>query len=160
LLIKEINIFCRNTLPAPLRWTTHGLAVLALAMVGCGAQPASVSGTVRFNGQTLPSGTVLFHGDGGRVEHGLIGEDGRFTIADAPLGLVRITVRSHSEQPAGMPTRGDKAPPAPAELATPVKDQRDSRYVRIPTRYLDPEKSGLTYTVRAGSQTHVIELRP
>ena len=41
-----------------------------------------------------------------------------------------------------------------------TNEKRDGKYVPIPPRYRDPEKSGLTYTVRAGSQTHDIELRP
>jgi hypothetical protein len=47
-----------------------------------------------FNGKPLPSGTVLFHTADGRVEHALIFEDGSYTVSDAPLGELRITVRS------------------------------------------------------------------
>jgi hypothetical protein len=37
----------------------------------------------------------------------------------------------------------------------PSKEQ----YVPIPASYKDPEKSGLTYTVTGGTQTHDIELK-
>jgi hypothetical protein len=150
----------RDTLPTAVRWGTRGLLLLSLAMVGCESPRASVSGIVTFKGQPLPSGTVLLHGADGRVEHALITEDGRFTITNAPLGTVRITVQSHPAVPTGLPTRGGKPPAAPTELAPPAKEKHDNRSVPIPPRYLDPEKSGLTYTVRAGTQTHDIELKP
>ena len=34
------------------------------------------------------------------------------------------------------------------------------KYVRIPSRYADDKKSGLTYTVQPGAQTHDVELKP
>ena len=113
-----------------------------------------------YKGQPLPSGTVLFHSAEGRIEHGLVTAGGRYTIIEAPLGPVRITVQSHAPTPKGMPTRGVKAPAAPAENSPPATEKRDGKYVQIPRRYLDPAKSGLTYIVQAGSQTHDIELPP
>src|SRR5205085_5916447 len=95
-----------------------------------------------------------------RVAHGLIGEGGRYAVADAPTGPVRITVRSHATRPAGMPTRGGPPPATTAGSAAAPKEKRDGGYVAIPPRYLDPEQSGLAYTVRAGPQTHDIELKP
>jgi hypothetical protein len=141
-----------------LRGAAGGL-LLALA-VGCGPQTPTVSGTVAFDGKPLPSGTVLFHGGDGRVEYSLITEGGRYSIANAPPGLVRITVRSHPAIPAGMPSSGQPPPGIPAASSTPAKEKRDGSHVAIPTRYLDPEKSGLRYTVRPGRQTHDIDLRP
>jgi hypothetical protein len=137
------------------------IAALGLVLVGCGAPPkASVSGTVRFKGQPLPSGTVLFHGADGRVEHSLISAEGKYTIEDAPLGLARITVKSHGAAPPKVPLAGKEAPKMPPELAPRPEDLRDSNYVRIPGRYLNPDSSGLRYEVRPGSQAHDIELQP
>src|SRR5438552_2816989 len=65
-------------------------AALSFVIVGCSAQKALVSGTVRFKGQPLSSGTVLFHGADGRVEYSLISEDGNYTIAHAPIGIVCV----------------------------------------------------------------------
>jgi hypothetical protein len=119
-----------------------------------------VSGTVTLQGQRLPGGTVLFHGADGRVEHALISAEGEYTIADAPLGKVRITVQSHGAVPAPFPALGRPDRPALPELAPRPEDRRDSKHLPIPERYKDADKSGLTCTVRAGSQTHHIELQP
>jgi hypothetical protein len=134
------------------------LAVLAAA--GCGPQTASVSGSVKFKGEPLPSGTVLFHSADGRVEHGLIDGSGRYTIAGAPLGPVRIAVRSHAAAPTGLPSRGGPPPAAPKELVPTAKDKPDGKFIRIPPRYIDPATSGLTFAVRGGAQKHDIDLTP
>ncbi len=147
-------------MPGATRWITGGLVLLALAVVGCGSRTPSVSGKVTFKGLPLPSGTVLFHGGDGRVEHGLIDGEGRYNIANAPLGSVRITVQSHAAQPLGLPSLGGKPPTAPAELAPPATEKRDGTFVPIPPRYLDKEQSRLEYNVRPGTQTHDIELQP
>jgi hypothetical protein len=117
-----------------------------------------VSGTVTFEGQPLPSGTVLFHAADGRVEHALIAEGGRYAITSTSLGPARITVRSHPTAPAGMPFSGTP-PAAEAERTRPTPEQHDGKYLVIPLRYLDPETSGLTYTMRDGTQTHNIVLQ-
>jgi len=142
-----------------IRWARGGL-LLALVAVGCAPPTASVSGTVTFKGQPLPSGTVLFHGADGRVEHSLIDGEGKYTVVNAPLGQVRITVQAHAAAPPGLPSKGGKPPAAPAELATSGKETRDGKFVAIPPRYLDPDRSRLTCTVSAGPQTHTIELHP
>lgn len=141
------------------RWLACGLLFMTMG-VGCGSRPASVSGKVTFDGRPLPSGTVLFHGPDGRVAHALITAEGKYVIEDAPIGKVRISVESHGAAPAGLPSSGRNAPATPPELAPRPEDPRDSKAVSIPTRYLDPEKSGLGYEVRPGGQTHNIELRP
>ncbi len=148
----------RNVLPSAARWATGGLLALALTATACSRKP-SVSGEVTFNGQPLPFGTILFQGADGRVAHSLI-SDGRYTIADPPLGPVRITVRSHPVLPASFPGGGGLPPSPPEGLAPKPPDERQTRHVPIPERYRDPEQSGLTYTVRAGKQTHDVKLLP
>jgi hypothetical protein len=137
--------------------TVWAALLLSPLVLGCGAPTASVSGTVIFKGDPLPSGTVLFHGSDGRIEHALIAEDGTYEIASAPLGEVRITVRSHAAAPAKMPFSGK--PPA-GETTQGNPEKRDGKFVAIPPRYLDQEKSGLTYAVSPGLHTHDIELQP
>lgn len=139
-------------------WAMRSLLLLTLLLTSCGARKTSVSGTVVYNRKPLPSGTVLFHGEDGRVAHSLIDENGNYTIDNPPLGLVRITVRSHAAMPAGMPSSG-RPPESPSPPAQDGKASSDT-YVPIPKRYLAPDQSGLTYTVQVGPQTHHIELSP
>ncbi len=150
----------RDYPPGGLRRAAHGLLLLAVTIAGCGPRPASVSGTVTFKGRPLPSGTVMFHGSDGNVRHGSILENGKYTITEAPLGAVRITVQSHPVLPTRITGRFSTPPAAPPELTPKAPDEGKTREVPIPPRYKDPEKSGLTYTVNAGSQTHDIDLRP
>jgi hypothetical protein len=140
-------------------WVAGGLLGLLPMALGCGSGAPSVSGTVTFAGRPLSSGTVLFHGADGRIEHGMIGEEGRYAIADAPPGDVRITVSAHPVAPAGLPSAGE--PPSPPAGFGPARTEvRDSSFAAIPPRYRDPEQSGLRYTVRDGAQTHDIDLAP
>jgi hypothetical protein len=69
-------------------------------------------------------------------------------------------VRTHAARPTGMPGVGGKMLVVPREAAPAAEEPRDGKHVAIPPRYQDPEKSGLTYTVRAGPQTHDIDLQP
>jgi hypothetical protein len=104
---------------------------------------------------------VLVHGPDGRVEHSLIGANGTYIIADAPLGEVRITVHAHPAAPPGLPTRGVKPPAPPPELPAPSnKDRPTGEHVTIPPRYADPDRSGITYLTRAGAHKRDIDLQP
>lgn len=130
-------------------------SLVFVAATGCGAGTVSVSGIVKLQGRPLTSGTVLFHGPDGRVDHSLIAEDGKYIIPESRLGIVRITVQSHAAAPSGLPTRGDPAPGV-----APSKRGAAGKVVVLNNRYLDPATSGLTYTVHRGRQTHDIELEP
>jgi hypothetical protein len=61
-----------------------------------------------------------------------IREDGSFSFADAPLGLVNVGVITES-----------------------VKIGNPRNYVEIPGSYGDPATSGLTYDVKEGENTDV-----
>ena len=135
-------------------------SAVGLAIISCSAQKAVVSGTVRFKGRPLPAGTVLFHGTDGRVEHSLISEEGKYTISDAPIGIVSITVKSHGAAPPKLPSSKGKSLPIPRELAPRDEDLRNNHYVPIPDRYLNPDTSGLTFEVHPGRQSRDIELEP
>jgi len=154
-----VNMSRRPAFSVALRWANGGLLLLACLMVGCGPPTATLSGTVSFKGQPLPSGTILFHAPDGRVEHSLITEEGHYMIDNAPLGAVRITVQAHAPAPSGIPSRGKPPSVALPEPPRQAKDPSDGKFIHNPAKYLDPAKSGLTYMVLAGEQTHDIELR-
>jgi hypothetical protein len=129
--------------------------VLLAGIVGCGPRTGRVTGKVTFNGQALPSGTVSFlSADMVRTASGDIAEDGSYTVPNAPVGPVKVMVMTfrpatpgkmpemHMGEHSGKP--GDKPP----------------RYVAIPDRYGDPEKSGLQTTIQPGEQQYDIPLAP
>ena len=152
-------------------WPCLGVSLfLALSAVGCGGRGglAEVSGTVTFHGQKLNTGTVTFQSaEKPYATSGQIQPDGTYKIADAPVGPVKIGVKTlnfaamnarpgmkaaganvpqETKPPEGMAPPGGAAMPAP------------SKAIVIPDRWANPEDSGLTYTVTAGSQVHDITL--
>jgi hypothetical protein len=142
------------------------LGLLSLA-AGCGdnkkkAPPyAEVSGTVLFKGKPLPGGQVTFANDGGFTGSATIDPDGKYKLS-APTGNVKIAVDNAMLQPAGGGMRRGPAPPAKMPgLKRPDSEaphKMPGHYVQIPQKYYNPQDSGLTYTVVAGSQTHDIKL--
>ncbi len=138
------------------------LAVVAslatAALSGCGPSKASITGTVKFSGEPLPSGTITFTSDAGtKPVKGAAITNGKYTITDFPAGPAKVTVVTTPP-----PTGGGAAPPgAPAmPLPTNASAAAPGKYVPIPQRYGSPDKSGLTYTVKGGEQTKDFELTP
>jgi len=120
-----------------------GLSFLAMTGMGCNKsdKPRSVTGVVKYNGKELPGGSITFMGgaDGKTSTTTLIDTDGKYTMPNAPLGEVKISVVG--------PTRSSDAS---ASAKPPVV---------LPQKYSDPAKSGLTYTVPEGASTKDIDLQ-
>jgi Carboxypeptidase regulatory-like domain/Bacterial-like globin len=93
----------------------------------------SVEGKVTYKGKPLPSGTITLVGEKGTAVTGAIAEDGSYKLAGLQPGTYKVAVAT--------PKVGEKEPP-----------------VKIPEKYSDPEKSGLTYEVKKGKQTFDISL--
>ena len=132
------------------------VASLALAAAsGCGPSNASVSGTVTFNNQPLPSGTITFSSDvGSKPVKAAPIVDGKYTITDFPTGLAKVSVvTTPPPSGGGAPPPGVNAIPVPSAAAP-------GKYVPIPQRYSTPDKSGLTYEVKGGEQTKDFPLTP
>ncbi|HZT81080.1 MAG TPA: carboxypeptidase-like regulatory domain-containing protein [Gemmataceae bacterium] len=151
------------------------LLALLFTLIGCGGPSASVSGKVTYKGQPLNGGTVVFQStDGKWGGSSAIAEDGTYTIPKVPPGQVKIGVETKSVNPT-VPKGGGgfmfKKGPAdfkmkpPKDTAMPKDADKTfyggdtKKYVDIPEKYADPEKSGLTYTVTAGKQIHNIDLK-
>jgi hypothetical protein len=127
-------------------------------MAGCGnshaPQQADVSGKVLFQGNPLPGGKVTFTAvKGGFSSIGIIDENGAYQIK-APVGEVQISVTNRMLEQKSGPKGFARLGKAQGGEQQTVK----GRFVQIPPQYEDPSKSGLTYTVTRGSQTHDIEL--
>jgi hypothetical protein len=138
------------------RWLRPAGLFLVLLAVGCdgGAKTAKVSGKVTYNGKPIASGQVTFEGEGGKTGAGPIA-DGTYAISDAPVGPVRIGVVSIKRGPKAVnpsEVASGTSSPSPAPAA--------AKFVPVPERFGIPAKSGLTYTVTAGSQTYDIDIKP
>lgn len=147
--------------------TAVGTLTLALlvAVAGCGPKTGTVSGKVTYKGEPLKGGNVIFASEKGQSLLAPIGEDGTYTIQNVPVGEAKIAVKTkHLGIVAAMAKmKGAGGPPqdtsggvgAPKKL-TPEEAVR--RFVAIPAQYEDTETSGLTFTVKGGSQSHDIPL--
>jgi hypothetical protein len=150
------------------------IVCLLLGTAGCAPSKGEISGKVLYRGKPVPGGTVTFFPAGGKgAFNSSIQQDGSYSLTKVPAGEVTITVETESKKPAPQGT-GTSGPKSKVriyreemekfrEQKTPGRTPRQfpskEQYVPIPASYNDPEKSGLTYTVTGGEQTHDIELK-
>ena len=131
------------------------LAIVALAVAGCGGPPAGpprgpVKGRITLNGAPLANVTVQFDcPEAGVAQTAGTDDDGRyeFTAYNAtglPAGSYKVGVtagrflRAGEEIPLVDPSRRPALPPRPKSAA-------------VPDRYGKPDTSGLTAEVKAGA---------
>ena len=143
-------------------------SLLCICAVGGCESPktATVTGTVKINGQAMPthfngkqvsSYRVVFAGQDNAFGWSPIGPDGTYTVTNAPVGNVRLTIEPYFE-------REDDSPPktsAPMEVTASAKPKpkKPQPLQIVPARYRDRSKSGLSLVVELGSQTHDIALK-
>ncbi len=161
--------------------------IFLLFAAGCGGPgQGKVSGQVLYNGKPLPGGTIMFHPVNSKYNSAtaIIDQNGNYEVT-VTAGEVRICVDNRAlKAPAddegivptggGVATGGFKGPPKGAALGPPKdalskatqgkeipKGQSQplvGKYVAVPQKYYSPETSGLTFTVKGGSQSHNVEL--
>jgi hypothetical protein len=140
------------------------LVLLApLGLCGCRSS-ATVSGKVSYNGVPLKGGNVTFVNSAGKPSVSTaIKEDGSYTLAKVPVGTVKIAVETASlNRPRKVQGPSYRPPPgqtAPGGFAASNAVDVTRLFVAIPAHYADPEKSGLTCTVKGGKQDHPIDLK-
>ena len=145
------------------------LVALAALNSGCGGpQTAPLSGKVTYKGKPLTVGTVTVWADGDRYGVGAIGNDGSYTIPDAPVGTVKIAVSvpdfggGVQKKPGEKRPRDDdkdKSAPDLQRGKTGGKDEDTGPpAVLIPAKYADPNTSGLTGVVSPNAPVHNIDI--
>jgi hypothetical protein len=118
-----------------------------LVAAGCSQNDAGVgrvTGTVTFRGEPLTSGDVTFVCPNGETRGGSLTPKGAYTVDNIPAGPVKIAIYARGRVPKGFMT----------------KNAEKNAYVAIPSKYADPEKSGLIYQVKPGDQEFAIVLPP
>jgi hypothetical protein len=119
-------------------------ALLALLLVGCGTDGprlAVVRGKVSYRGTPLHGGTIVFtpdtlRGDDGPIARAEIQADGSYALKTGPFpganpGWYRATVVS---------------------LVEPVPGSGGRPQSLLPSRYRDPEQSGLSFQIKPGQE--------
>jgi hypothetical protein len=137
---------------------------------GCGGRQATVKGKVTFQGKLLTAGTIAIVGKDNRIEHGYINKDGTYEVKNAPVGEVTITVQTPPPAGGGMPppspppgVKNPGLPQMPKEMIP--ADYEGSmgqakNVVAVPAKYGKVETSDLKYTLKSGTQTIDIDLKP
>ena len=147
--------------PKLLRRLAVGACVLVSLAAGCWGRAdrpplGRVSGTVRYNGKPVTSGSVIFtptsQGGGGHVATGPIDSNGSYTLTtfdtgDGALIDKHVVTVEAREKSAGSPRDKDgRITYKPAKLV-------------VPDKYADPQKTPFRYTVEAGSNTIDLDLK-
>lgn len=117
-------------------------------LAGCGGPNlAKVTGTVTYDDKPLAQGTIHFETPGarpatGKIVDGKIVEVTTYTTGDGvPVGSHKVAIYSLEGGGAGGAKNPGDASAGPAAMQTTSL---------IPTKYNDPEKSGLTAEVKSG----------
>jgi hypothetical protein len=137
------------------RYVVAATCVLGAVECGCSQPKGQVEGKVLYQGEPLHSGMVTFVGADGSEAFAPISPDGKYKISDLAVGEAKISVVSRPAVPEGL--RNFREPPGPF---APGPAPPAEKVIEIPARYNHPNQSGLTYTVKSGSQKHQIELAP
>lgn len=146
-----------------------GIIGIGLFLGGCGRSlgpEGEVSGKVTLKGKPLPGGQVTFLTPKGYTFTGVIDPQGNYKLR-VPTGESRISVdnrmllkSNNSSLPDLRHPPGIKPPPGANVDEVPQAPATDvtGTYVPLADKYRSPDASGLTCTVKTGSQTHDIEL--
>lgn len=144
--------------------TSVGALLAGIVIAGCSRYEyrlpdtgATLEGTVSYRGEKVPLAQINVFSDKGQGI-GVIEEDGRYVVKSAPLGEVKIGVNTESMRSQAISQQmaaSYKGPGAKGSNRAPPP-----KFISLPTKYQDPETSGITTTVRKGKNTFDIALEP
>lgn len=140
------------------------IGVYAVMYSGCDGRPefTTMEGTISYKGAPLPAGLVVVTNEPDTLSaSGYLKGDGTYTVANAPVGPVRVTVRTNEfkdlmsgKAAADLRARG---------IPGPIYDEKVKgfKYVPIPERYGDREASGLKLELKPRTMNRFdIDLTP
>jgi hypothetical protein len=142
-------------------------AVLGLLLCGCNdssmGPQGQVSGKVTYQGKPLPGGQVRFLTSKGLLFSGDIDPEGNYklkaVVGEAKIAVDNSMLKKNSESPRiDLRHRPGAQPPPGVKVDDEPSATLAGTYLPLPEKYQSPETSGLTCTVKSGSQTHDIEL--
>lgn len=118
---------------------------------------ATLTGTVTYKGEQVDFALVSVQGkDGGPPATGKIHEDGRYKIANVPLGEVTIgvnTIAGQGEAKGALMAQNAKAadPNASKRITAP-------KMINVPPNFIDPATSGIKTTIQKGDNAFDIKI--
>jgi hypothetical protein len=124
------------------RRVPQALLGLALLAAGCAPGTGDVSGKVTYKGQPLAGATITFYDASNNSPSCPIDDEGNYKVQKLAVGKARVVILT----PLPIVFKGVQGTGG-------EKLGGDKKTPKIPAKYSDPEKSGLTYEVKGGSQT-------
>jgi hypothetical protein len=149
----RVQINCKIVFHA--LWLAGALFVLS----GCGKKVTEVTGTVKMKGQPITLGEISFIGEDGSLDTSQI-QNGAYAMHRAPVGKVKITVKSIQPVPYVNRRGGMKNAPDSGEALKTPESESNAKNVEVPKKYNDQETTDLTYEVKSGKQEYNIDLTP
>jgi hypothetical protein len=132
--------------------TICGWVVVSIVVVagGCGPRTADVAGVVTFEGKPVGFGNVVLIASDGATRYGSIQQDGSYRVAKVPLGPAKVMVSSPPPPGAGPPQEKTAIDIEKAQMGgppPPIDQNLVKLWFPIPSRYGNPDQSGLTVNV-------------
>jgi hypothetical protein len=137
---------------------TSVVFLLLAALAGCGASKGNVSGKVTFGARPVVYGTVTFIGSDGLPRSGEIAPDGYYEVRGVGVGEAKVAVASPDPWETYKKIVAMQRTKEAAAALTPPKVER-GQWFPIPPLLGDPDRSGLTFQVAGGNNTHDIPLK-
>jgi hypothetical protein len=136
-----------------------GVLVIVLAMIFSGPRKATVTGRVTFQGKPVIWGSVIVVGADGRAASGAIEPDGTYRVENASPGSVNVGVVSRDPlvQHWATSLKTTRARPS-AKVFTTAPPVDRKRWFPIPQQYEEPASSGVTLTLKSGTNETDISL--
>jgi hypothetical protein len=114
---------------------------------------ATLEGKITYGNEPVPFGLVIAVGDTSAT--GKIERDGSYTIANCPVGEVKIAVNTEAGRGDYMTLVMSSSQPGPdGKVANTTK----IKFVDVPKKYHDPETSTLRTTVNKGKNSYDINI--
>jgi hypothetical protein len=136
------------------------LPLLVLTHSGCGPYEsrlpetgATLEGAITVGGETVPMALVVVVGEKGQATGQI--EEGRYKVENAPLGEVKIGVNTDAVRGqliSQQMSQSYKGPGKGGPKAAPLK------FVEVPAKYREAEKSGITTKIKRGKNAYDISL--
>jgi ABC-type oligopeptide transport system substrate-binding subunit len=138
------------------------LSLSALLVAGCGPskKKTELTGKVTYKNAPVTGGTITFYSDEGNFSTGITPE-GTYTIAQLPNAQLTVTIETESINPSKkQPTYGG-AGRKDRQMSSPSPEDApkfEGKYVKIPKKYADKAKSGLSVNLSGGQETKDFDL--
>lgn len=126
------------------------VAAVFLCISGCGSGTGRLHGIIKYQGKLVRQGSVQVVGSDGVPRPTTIQDDGSYAIENIPAGPIQIAVNSPN------PKTIRVAPPKVGRYNPPIPDS--TNWFAIPESYASFSQSGLTFTLKPGSNRHDINL--